>query len=148
VHNEGSAFSIDTAFLAINSSMGHTVGVMFAIGLIASGLAASSVGAYAGGVVMTGLLDFRIPLIARRALTIVPALILIWLAIDPTQLLVLSQVVLSFGIPFALFPLVKLTSRSDLMGKYSNKKLLEFSGYALASTLSAMNLYLVAISLI
>lgn len=148
VHNEGSAFSIDAAFLAINSSMGHTVGVMFAIGLIASGLAASSVGAYAGGVVMTGLLDFRIPLIARRALTIVPALILIWLAIDPTQLLVLSQVVLSFGIPFALFPLVKLTSRSDLMGKYSNKKLLAFSGYALASTLSALNLYLVAISLI
>jgi len=148
VHSANVSFSIDTAYTAINSSMGHAIGIMFAIGLIASGLASSSVGAYAGGVVMTGLLDFRIPLLARRALTIVPALILIWLAINPTQLLVLSQVVLSFGIPFALFPLVRLTSRSELMGRYVNRKRVAFLGYALATTLSALNLYLVIISIV
>lgn len=148
VHGTSAPFSIDSAYLAINSSMGHIIGVMFAIGLIASGLAASSVGSYAGGVVMTGLLEVGIPLFARRAITIFPALVLIGLAIDPTQLLVLSQVVLSFGIPFAVFPLVRLTSNQKIMNKYSNRKSLTFLGYLLAGILTLLNLYLISISLV
>lgn len=147
IHSSGQAFSIETAYGAINASMGHLIGIMFAIGLIASGLAASSVGAYAGGVVMTGLLEIKIPLLARRALTIVPALILISLAINPTNLLVLSQVILSFGIPFALIPLVRLTSSKALLGRYSNRAALAVAGYLLALVLSALNAYLIFIYL-
>jgi len=147
VHGYGTAFSIDTAYQAINAAMGHVIGIMFAIGLIASGLAASSVGAYAGGVVMTGLLEVRIPLMVRRAITIVPALILISLAINPTSLLVFSQVILSFGIPFALFPLVKLTANKQLLGRYVNHVALTTAGYCLAIVLSLLNAYLIVISL-
>ena len=147
VNSSGAAFSIESAYEAINFSMGHIIGIMFAIGLIASGLAASSVGAYAGGVVMTGLLEFQMPLLARRALTVVPALVLISLSINSTNLLVLSQVILSFGIPFALIPLVRLTSSKKLLGHYANRPLLAATGYALATLLSALNAYLIFISI-
>ncbi|MFX4377329.1 divalent metal cation transporter, partial [Acinetobacter baumannii] len=86
---------------------------LFAVGLLASGLASTSVGAYAGAEIMHGLLRVRVPLLARRLVTLVPALAILGLGIDPTVALVLSQVVLSFGIPFALIPLVVLTSRRD-----------------------------------
>jgi manganese transport protein len=99
-----------------------TAGLLFALALLASGLASSSVGTYAGQVIMDGFLRRRIPLFLRRALTMFPALVVLALGLDPTWALVLSQVVLSFGIPFALVPLLMLTRRADIMGELVNRR--------------------------
>ncbi|OEV08977.1 manganese transporter [Streptomyces nanshensis] len=108
------------AHAAVTSSLGQTVGVLFALAMLASGLVSTSVGCYAGAVIMDGLVRRRIPLLLRRALTLAPALALLAAGSDPTQILVLSQVVLSFGIPFVLVPLVVLTSRRRWMGTSVN----------------------------
>jgi manganese transport protein len=96
--------------------------LLFAIALLVSGLASSSVGTYAGQVIMDGFLRRRIPLFLRRALTMFPALVILALGINPTRALVISQVVLSFGIPFALVPLLLLTRRRDVMGELVNRR--------------------------
>jgi manganese transport protein len=96
--------------------------LLFAIALLVSGLSSSSVGTYAGQVIMDGFLRRRIPLFLRRALTMFPALVILALGINPTQALVISQVVLSFGIPFALVPLLLLTRRRDVMGELVNRR--------------------------
>jgi manganese transport protein len=97
------------------------VATLFAVGLLASGLASTSVGAYAGAEIMQGLLRVHVPLLVRRLVTLVPALLLLVVGAPPTLALVLSQVVLSFGIPFALVPLVALTRRRELMGDAANR---------------------------
>ena len=109
------------AHAAIEAALGPVIATMFAIGLLASGLASTSVGAYAGAEIMQGLLHVHIPLLARRLVTLIPALIILLLGVDPTLALVLSQVVLSFGIPFALIPLVRLTTRRELLGGSTNR---------------------------
>jgi manganese transport protein len=108
--------SIEGAHAAIVASLGPAIGVVFAVGLLASGLASTSVGAYAGATIMAGLLHRRIPLLVRRVVTIVPAVVLLALGADPTWTLVLSQVILSFGIPFVMVPLVRLTRDPSVMG--------------------------------
>lgn len=108
--------TIPGAHAAIVAALGPAVGLVFAIGLLASGLASTSVGAYAGSVVMSGLLHRQVPALVRRTVTLVPAVVLLALHADPTWTLVISQVVLSFGIPFALVPLVRLTRDARLMG--------------------------------
>lgn len=137
--------SIFGAHQAIEISLGTGVGVLFAIGLLASGLASSSVGAYAGGVIMEGLIRKEVPLIMRRAITLVPALIVLSLTDNPTQALVISQVVLSFGIPMALFPLVKLTSNNSVMGAFVNTRRNKLIGYLIAIILTALNVLLIAL---
>ncbi len=99
--------SLEGAHQAISAGLGSGVATLFAVALLASGLASSSVGAYAGAEIMHGLLHVRIPLLVRRLVTLLPALVLLAIGFDPTLALVLSQVVLSFGIPFALIPLVR-----------------------------------------
>jgi manganese transport protein len=96
--------------------------LLFALALLASGFASSSVGTYAGQVIMAGFLERRIPLFLRRALTMIPALAVLALGVDPTRALVISQIVLSFGIPFALVPLLQLTRRRDVMGDLVNRR--------------------------
>jgi len=108
--------TIEGAHHAIISALGTGVGIAFAVGLLASGLASTSVGAYAGAVVMGDLLHRRVPVVVRRAVTLVPAIALLALGADPTLTLVVSQVVLSFGIPFALVPLVRLAHDEAVMG--------------------------------
>ena len=98
--------TLEGAYAALGVGLGPLVATLFAVGLLASGLASTSVGAYAGAEIMHGLLHIRVPLIARRLVTLIPALVILALGVDPTLALVLSQVVLSFGIPFALIPLV------------------------------------------
>ncbi len=110
--------TIEGAHAAITANLGPVVGVIFAIGLLASGLASTSVGCYAGGTIMQGLLKIRVPLMTRRVVTLIPAIVLLAVGIDPTWGLILSQVVLSFGIPFVLVPLVLLTSSRSLMGRF------------------------------
>jgi manganese transport protein len=114
-HQREGADSIEGAHAAVQHALGPTVALLFAIGLLASGLASSSVGAYAGAMIMQGLLRRSIPLLLRRLITLLPALLILAIGIDPSRPLVLSQVVLSFGIPFALIPLIRLTSNAPLM---------------------------------
>ena len=113
--------TLEGAHAAIGAALGPVVATLFAVGLLASGLASTSVGAYAGAEIMRGLLHVSIPLIVRRVITLVPALAILVVGIDPTFALVMSQVVLSFGIPFALVPLVRLTTRRELLGGSVNR---------------------------
>ena len=113
--------TLEGAHAAIETALGPVVATMFAIGLLASGLASTSVGAYAGAEIMRGLLHVHIPLLVRRIVTLIPALVILVIGVDPTLALVLSQVVLSFGIPFALVPLVRLTMRRELLGGSANR---------------------------
>ncbi len=113
--------TLEGAHAAIGTALGPIVATLFAVGLLASGLASTSVGAYAGAEIMRGLLHVHIPLVVRRIVTLIPALVILVIGVDPTLALVLSQVVLSFGIPFALVPLVRLTMRRELLGESVNR---------------------------
>ncbi|AJM78123.1 Nramp family divalent metal transporter [Rathayibacter toxicus] len=113
--------SLDGAHAAISVTLGPVVATLFAVGLLASGLASTAVGAYAGAEIMSGLLHVRIPLTVRRVVTLLPALLVLTIDVDPTRALLLSQVVLSFGIPFALVPLVLFTRDRRLMGDMTNQ---------------------------
>ena len=124
--HEGGATSVDTleeAHAGFESLVGPTAAIAFAIALLASGFASSSVGTLAGQVVMQGFIDRQIPLFLRRLVTMLPALVVLAIGLDPTRALVISQVVLSFGIPFALVPLVLITRRRDVMGVLVNRPL-------------------------
>jgi manganese transport protein len=112
--------TIEGAHAAIAVTLGPALAVVFAIGLLASGLASTSVGSYAGATIMAGLLRRRIPLLVRRIVTLIPALALLGFGADPTAVLIISQVVLSFGIPFALIPLLRLTNDPGVMGAFAN----------------------------
>ncbi|MBD3690120.1 Nramp family divalent metal transporter [Nanchangia anserum] len=115
--------TIEGAHAAITGALGPIVGAIFAIGLLASGLASTSVGAYAGSEIMKGLLHVRIPLLVRRLITLVPAIIVLWAYPNPSWALVVSQVALSFGIPFAIIPLARYTRRTDIMGTWRNSRI-------------------------
>jgi manganese transport protein len=136
------ADTVEGAHAGLALSAGPTVALAFAIALLASGFASSGVGTYAGQVVMQGFLRRRLPLVVRRATTMAPALVLLSVGVDPTQALVLSQVVLSFGIPFALIPLVSLTRRRDVMGDLVNTRGTTATAWVVAGAISALNLFL------
>jgi len=127
----------------ITDTLGSWVALVFALALLASGLAASSVGTYAGQVVLAGFLHRTIPLLARRALTLLPALVVLAAGVDPTTALVLSQVVLSFGIPFALVPLVLLTRRRDVMAELVNRPSTTLAAAAITAVVVVLNVVLV-----
>lgn len=134
--------TIEGAHAAIQAALGPVVGVIFGIGLLASGLASTSAGCYAGASIMAGLLHIRIPVLARRAITIIPALVILAAGINPTWALVLSQVFLSIGIPFALIPLAKLTGNKSLMGGFVNKVPLRVTTAIVVIAIIALNLAL------
>ncbi|MFE7845705.1 Nramp family divalent metal transporter [Microbacterium sp. NPDC057407] len=131
--------TLEGAYAALDVDLGPAVATLFAVGLLASGLASTSVGAYAGAEIMHGLLHIRVPLLARRLVTLVPALIILAAGVNPTLALVLSQVVLSFGIPFALIPLVALTAKTDVLGRYRNRVLTTAAGVAASVFLIVLN---------
>ncbi|MCJ1708377.1 Nramp family divalent metal transporter [Microbacterium sp. VKM Ac-2923] len=134
--------SLEGAYAALRDGLGPLVATLFAVGLLASGLASTSVGAYAGAEIMHGLLHARVPLVVRRLVTLVPALVILALGVDPTLALVLSQVVLSFGIPFALVPLVVLTARSTVLGAYRNRVATTVAGVVASVFLITLNVVL------
>jgi manganese transport protein len=134
--------TIRGAHAGFSHLVGGTAALAFAVALLASGASSSSVGTYAGQVVMAGFVRLRISLFARRALTMIPALIVLAVGVSPTRALVLSQVVLSFGIPFALVPLVLLTSRRDVMGKHVNRLPTTVVAVAIAALIGALNVFL------
>ncbi|MGE2723541.1 Nramp family divalent metal transporter [Mycolicibacterium pulveris] len=135
--------SIEGAHAAVQNTLGTTVALLFAIGLLASGLASTSVGAYAGAMIMQGLLHRTIPLLLRRLITLTPALVILAIGLDPSRALVLSQVVLSFGIPFALIPLVRLTSDRRLMGDDVNHRVTTALGWLVAVLITLLNVVLI-----
>ncbi|ALR13886.1 manganese transporter [Mycobacteroides saopaulense] len=139
--------TIEGAHAAVRDSLGPTVALLFAIGLLASGLASSSVGAYAGAMIMQGLLRRSIPIVTRRLVTLLPALAILAAGIDPTRALVVSQVVLSFGIPFALIPLIRLTADRGLMGADANHRVTTLLGWVIAALISALNIVLIFLTL-
>ncbi len=131
--------SLEGAYAALASALGPVIATVFAVGLLASGLASTSVGAYAGAEIMHGLLSVRVPLLLRRLVTLIPALLILGVGFDPTQALVLSQVVLSFGIPFALIPLVWLTAQRGLLGDFANRWFTTAAGALAAVLLVTLN---------
>ena len=137
--------TIEGAHAAVVSTLGPVIGVIFAVGLLASGLASTSVGTYAGSAIMGGLLKVRVPLLLRRAITLIPALIILAIGFDPTRALVLSQVVLSFGIPFALVPLVWLASSKKEMGEFVNPAWLRWAGWVSTVLIALINVLLIVL---
>lgn len=131
--------TLEGAYAALATGISPAVATLFAVGLLASGLASASVGAYAGAEIMHGLLHIRVPLLARRLVTLIPALAILAFGVDPTLALVLSQVVLSFGIPFALIPLVALTAKHDVLGRFRNRVTTTVAGIAASVFLIALN---------
>jgi len=115
--------SLEGVYTALQQTLGPVIAVMFAVGLLASGLASTSVGAYAGAEIMSGLTHFTIPLMWRRILTLIPTFIILAVGADPTWALIISQVVLSFGVPFALIPLILLTRNRSILGVDVNTRL-------------------------
>jgi manganese transport protein len=133
---------------AAHAQLGHLVGgaaaLAFAVALLASGASSASVGTYAGQVVMAGFINIRIPVFVRRAVTMLPALAVLAAGVNPTSALVLSQVVLSFGVPFALVPLVLLTSRRDVMGAHVNGRTVRVLAWLCAVVIAGLNVFLIS----
>jgi manganese transport protein len=133
--------------LLAHADLGRFVGggaaLTFAVALLASGLSSSSVGTYAGQVVMRGFIRRSMPLFVRRGITMLPALVVLALRLPATDTLVISQVVLSFGIPFALIPLVALTRRRDVMGPFVNRRTTTVAAACCALLVVVLNAYLV-----
>ncbi|GIG29626.1 Nramp family divalent metal transporter [Cellulomonas marina] len=137
--------TIEGAHAAIESALGPVVAIAFGIGLLAAGLASTSVGAYAGATIMAGLLHRRIPLLVRRLVTLLPALVLLALGADPTWTLVLSQVVLSFGLPFVLVPLVLLARSRSVMGEDRTRGVVHALLVVVTALVGALNVALLAL---
>ncbi len=136
--------SLEGAHKTLQPILGSASGVLFALALIASGLSSSAVGTLSGQVVMQGFIRRQIPVTLRRLVTMVPAFIVIAIGVDPSRTLVLSQVVLSFGIPFALVPLVIFTARRDVMGPLVNRRLTTVAASLVATVIILLNFFLLA----
>jgi manganese transport protein len=136
--------TIEKAHTRLSAGLGPTAALLFALALLASGLASSSVGTFSGQIIMQGFLRRHIPLLVRRLVTLSPALVVLALQVDTTRALVLSQVVLSFGIPFALVPLIVLTRRRDVMGSLVNRGSTTVVASVVAGVIIVMNVILIA----
>jgi manganese transport protein len=134
--------SLEGAYHGFDVLIGGGAALAFALALLASGFASSSVGTYAGQVIMSGFINRTIPLALRRLVTMSPALIVLALGLDPSRALVISQVVLSFGIPFAVVPLILLTSNREVMGTLVNRRATTVVAGALAVAIVALNVFL------
>ncbi|MEU7796403.1 Nramp family divalent metal transporter [Micromonospora tulbaghiae] len=134
--------TLEGVHAGLATTLGAAAAVGFAVALLLSGLASTSVGTYAGEIIMQGFLRRRIPLLVRRMITLLPALAVLAIGVDPTRALVLSQVVLSFGIPFALIPVVMFTRRRDLMGSLVNRRATTAAAVAITAFVVALNAFL------
>jgi manganese transport protein len=136
--------SLEGAHRTLEPILGGASSVLFALALTASGLSSATVGTLSGQVVMQGFIQRQIPLFVRRIVTMIPAFVVIALGLNPSRTLVLSQVVLSFGIPFALIPLVIFTSRRDVMGVLVNRRMTIVAAIIVAVVISGLNVFLLA----
>jgi manganese transport protein len=138
--------TIEEAHRTLEPLLGPAASVVFALSLLASGLSSSSVGTMAGQVIMQGFLHREIPVWIRRSVTMIPSIIVIFLGLDPTRTLVFSQVVLSFGLPFAIIPLVMFTSNPKLMGVLVNRKPTTIIAAMVAGLIVLLNFYLLYVN--
>jgi manganese transport protein len=134
--------TIEEAHRTLQPLLGSAASWIFAISLLASGLSSSSVGTMAGQVIMQGFLHFHIPAWIRRLVTMLPSLLVIFIGLDPTRTLVISQVVLSFGLPFAIIPLIMFTRRRDIMGALVNRRITTIAASLAAVLIIILNLFL------
>jgi manganese transport protein len=134
--------TIHGAHAGFEALLGGGAALAFAVALLASGLSSSSVGTFAGQVVMQGFINRRIPLFLRRAITMAPSLVVLGAGLDPSTTLVISQVVLSFGIPFALIPMLLLTRRADVMGPLVNQRQTTIIASLVAALIVVLNVFL------
>jgi manganese transport protein len=135
--------AIEKAYLTLQPLLGGAAGILFAVSLLASGLSSSAVGTMSGQIIMQGFLRRHVPIWLRRLVTMAPALIVIFLKADPTRSLIISQVVLSFGLPMAMLPLLHFTCRRSVMGELVNRRLTTVAGAIAAAMIIALNVYLV-----
>src|ERR671931_33873 len=135
--------SLERAHETLRPILGGSASTLFALALLASGLSSSTVGTLSGQVVMQGFIRRQIPVVVRRLVTMLPALVVVGIGVDPSRTLVISQVVLSFGIPFALVPLVLFTSRRDVMGVLVNHRATTAAAAVVAGLISALNVFLI-----
>lgn len=143
VHGLTKIATIDEAYRTLTPLLGRASGVVFAISLLASGLSSSTVGTMAGQIIMQGFLHRQVSVWLRRVVTMVPAIAVIAIGLDPTRTLVISQVILSFGLPFALVPLALFTQRRDVMGALANAKLTTVAAWTMTGLIVFLNLYLI-----
>ncbi len=134
--------TLEEAHRTLEPLLGSSAKWIFGLSLLVSGLSSSAVGTSAGQVIMQGFLKRHIPIWIRRMVTMAPAMVVIWIGLDPTRTLVISQVVLSFGLPFAIIPLVMFTSRSDIMGDLVNRRITTILASLIAAIIVALNVYL------
>ncbi|WP_376700802.1 Nramp family divalent metal transporter [Bacillus sp. A1] len=134
---------LDVAYQQFGHYIGPASAILFGIGLLAAGLSSSSVGTLSGDIIMQGFIRYRIPLYLRRFITIIPPMIIIISGINATEALVWSQVVLSFGIAFALVPLIMFTSNKRLMGALTNRKWVTALAWLIAVLVIALNLFVI-----
>ena len=135
--------SIEAAHMTLEPLLGKAARWIFGLSLLAAGLSSTTVGTMAGQVVMQGFLQRHIPIWLRRLVTILPSLVVIFMGLDPTRTLVISQVVLSFGLPFAVIPLIQFSRRPDLMGELVNRRVTTSAAVAAAGLIILLNLYLI-----
>jgi len=135
--------TIEDAYRTLGPLLGHWAAIIFAVALLCSGLSSSTVGVLAGQVIIEGFLDIRFPIFLRRLITIIPALAVIAVGLDPLRILVLSQVVLSFTLPFALIPLLILTNREQVMGTFVSRGKMRLAGWATVAIIVGLNVVLV-----
>ncbi len=131
--------TIEGAHAGLGDALGSAAALFFALTLLASGFAASSVGTLSGQIVMEGFLKRQIPIVTRRLIALAPAIVVLAIGVDPTRALVISQVVLSFGIPFALVPLILFTRRADIMGRLVNRSVTTAIAWLVATVIIALN---------
>ena len=134
--------SLEGAHRTLEPNLGGASSVLFALALTASGLSSATVGTMSGQVVMQGFIQRRIPILVRRLVTMIPAFVVIGLGLDPSRTLVMSQVVLSFGIPFALIPLVVFTSKREIMGVLVNRRLTIAAAVVVTALITGLNIFL------
>jgi manganese transport protein len=133
---------LDQVFHGLGATVGDHADIVFGIALLASGISSSSVGTLAGQIVMQGFLQRQIPLFVRRAITMAPALLILAIGLNPSRTLVLSQVILSFGIPFALIPLLIFCRNRGLMGTLVNRKATTYLAIVVIGVIIALNCFL------
>jgi manganese transport protein len=135
--------TIEDAYRTLGPLLGPAAAVIFAVALLCSGLSSSTVGVLAGQVIIEGFLDIKFPIFLRRLITIIPALAVIAIGLDPLRILVLSQVVLSFTLPFALVPLLILTNRRAVMGEFVSQGRVRVAGWVTVGIIVGLNVVLV-----
>lgn len=142
VHSSYLQPTIEQAYLTLGPLFGRLAATVFAIALLCSGLSSSTVGVMAGQVIIEGFLDIKFPIFLRRAITVIPAIAIIATGLDPLRILVFSQVILSFALPFALIPLLLLTNRFDVMRSFSSALRMKIAGWAAVAVIIALNVVL------